>query len=299
MYRYLCLSLPGPESGRTARRSAVLGDVLLGVLVADRDARGVLGLEHEELHRDVVPGLQVGVVAEVEQVLPLLLGHVVVVGLAGLPDRRPPRVGADLLLTGLLHGVADLVVVLDRVLDLLVDVAVGVALAEPEQPRVEELLLRLGVHLEEHRQPRPHRTQGLRVVAGQLVEDGEHPPLLAVLVEDDLGDVHAGTLPAAVRGGKSAAPAGAVRRRRRGPGRRRAGPPRRGRGRPAPTARCPRCAGRARGRRPAAWRARPGRRTSRRRCGPPSGGRRARPPGSAGTPRRSARGSGAARRRTR
>ena len=80
--------------------------------------------------------------------------------------------------------------------DLVVDVALGIALPEREQPRVEVPLLGLCVHLEEDLQARPDRTQGLGVVARHLVEDGEHAALLVVLLEDDLGDVHARSMPA-------------------------------------------------------------------------------------------------------
>ena len=57
------------ERGWILWRSAVLGDVPLRVLVPERDPRVVPGLVGQELHRDVVAGLQVGVVAEVEEVL--------------------------------------------------------------------------------------------------------------------------------------------------------------------------------------------------------------------------------------
>jgi hypothetical protein len=46
---------------------------------------------------------------------------VVVVGLAGLPDRAPPLLGADLLALGGTDGGADLGVVRVRVLDLVGD----------------------------------------------------------------------------------------------------------------------------------------------------------------------------------
>src|SRR5918912_227242 len=75
----------GPRPGdRTAHRSAparqrvrspVLGDVPLRVDVPDRDPRVVPGLVGQEPHRDVVARLQVGVVAEVEEVLALLLAY--------------------------------------------------------------------------------------------------------------------------------------------------------------------------------------------------------------------------------
>ena len=68
-----------------------------------------------------------------------------------------------------------------------------------EQPRVEELLLRLRVHLEQHRQPVPEGREGPGVVARHLVEVGEGLPLLLVLGEDHVGDVHGRALPASPR----------------------------------------------------------------------------------------------------
>ena len=99
------------------------------------------------------------------------------------------------MLRGLGDRVPDLVVVLDRVLRLALG-ALGVpaARADLQQPRVEELLLGLGVHLEQDRQPLPDRGESGRVV-GELVEQRERPPLLVVLGQDQLGDVHAGRYP--------------------------------------------------------------------------------------------------------
>src|SRR4051794_36317997 len=115
-------TLAGPAAYRSRPdpdRSAVLGHVGLRVLVLRDDApRGVLVLVDDELDGDVVPRLQVGVLPEVDQVLALLFGHVVAVGLVRLADGLPPAIGADLVLRGLGDRVADLVVVLDRVLGL-------------------------------------------------------------------------------------------------------------------------------------------------------------------------------------
>src|SRR3954447_552393 len=188
------------------RASAELLDVGLRVLVPDGDACVVPGLEGQELHRDLVPGLQVRVVPEVEQVLPLLLGHVVVVGLPRIPHGGPPLLAARLVPARRPNAVADLVVVLDRVLDLVVDVALGVALPEREKSGVEEALLRLRVHLEQHFQPPPDRGEPGAIVAGHLVKDGEGPPLLVVLLEDDLGDVHARHPPPAARAAQQGPP---------------------------------------------------------------------------------------------
>ena len=52
------------------------------------------------------------------------------------------------------------------------------------------LLLGLGVHLEKGRQARPHGGQRVGVGGIDLFHDGEQPPLLLVIVEYQLGDVH-------------------------------------------------------------------------------------------------------------
>jgi hypothetical protein len=187
-------------------RSHVLLDVALRVLVLDLQvADRMLRLERHETDGDVVAEREARVPAEVGEVLALFLGHVVVVRDPRVDDRLPPGVRADLMCVGRLHGVADLVVVLDSVLDLVFDV-VGVRLAgaELQQMRVEEALLGLGVHLEEDREPLPQGRQRLGGVDGvggvgcvaQLVQVGEHPPLLVVLEQDHLGDVHVTGIPA-------------------------------------------------------------------------------------------------------
>jgi hypothetical protein len=154
----------------------------------------VLGLQRlvaDELHGDPVPDLETGVQPEVREVLALLLGHVVVVGDPAVGDRLPPAVAAGRVPLRAADALPDLVVVLDRVLDLLLcAVRVGGAGPEPGQDRVEVPFLGLRVGLQQHHEPLPHRGQGLDVVTRRVVERREHPPLLAVLVQDHLGDVH-------------------------------------------------------------------------------------------------------------
>jgi hypothetical protein len=81
-------------------------------------------------------------------------------------------------------------VVADGVLGLLGLGGVAQPLAQLEQLGVEEQLLRLGVHLEHGRQPAPEDAEGAAVGPVDLVEHREHPPLLVVIVEDHVGDVH-------------------------------------------------------------------------------------------------------------
>src|SRR5581483_7051153 len=100
----------------------------------------------DELDGDLVPGLEVGMPAEVRQVFALLLTHVVAVGLACLQHPLPPLLAGGRVGSHLADGVTDLVVVLDRILRLAAG-ALGptAALSELKQTRVEEALLRLGV----------------------------------------------------------------------------------------------------------------------------------------------------------
>src|SRR4051794_34952659 len=87
----------GTGSGKGSDvRGSVRLDVLPRVLELDRDPLRVLRLEGNELDRDLVSRGEVDVVPEVEQVLALLLGHVVVVRLARRPDRGPPVLAAGL-----------------------------------------------------------------------------------------------------------------------------------------------------------------------------------------------------------
>jgi hypothetical protein len=59
-----------------------------------------------------------------------------------------------------------------------------------QQFRVEDLFLGGGVHLEKRGEPRPDSTQSRGVGAVDLFQDREQPPLLMVVIEDQLGDVH-------------------------------------------------------------------------------------------------------------
>ena len=82
--------------------------------------------------------------------------------------------------------------VLDRVERLVLD-ALGVAggAADLEQRGIEELLLGLGMDLEEGRESGPHRGKRVTVRGVDLLEHREQPALLVMVVEDELGDVHA------------------------------------------------------------------------------------------------------------
>jgi hypothetical protein len=138
-----------------------------------------------------VAALQAGQPAEVGQALALLLGHVVAVGQVGRADRGEPGVAADRVPRHLGDRVPDLVVVVDGVEGLSLDPG-GAARgqAHPQQLRIEDLLLRGRVQLEERRKPGPQRGQHLGLGAADLLQDRELPALLVVVVEDQLGDVH-------------------------------------------------------------------------------------------------------------
>jgi hypothetical protein len=122
--------------------------------------------------------------------LALFFGHVVAVGLVGPRDRVIPAVAADLVISG--HGdrVADVVVIADRIYGLGLRADAIDAFAHAQQFRVEQLLLSLGVHLEKCGQPRPHSAQRRGVGVVDLFEPRKQPPLLMVVIKDQLGDVH-------------------------------------------------------------------------------------------------------------
>ena len=104
------------------------------------------------------------VLPEVGQALPLLLGHVLVVGHPGLPDGCPPGRAAQRMTSRLVRAVPDVVVVADRVQRLVLRV-----LAEPQQLRVEDPFLGDGVHVEPGGQRLPH-------LAHRLGVEGRPPP---------------------------------------------------------------------------------------------------------------------------
>src|SRR5450631_331075 len=171
--------------------STVVLDVACRILVFGVDAAGVLRLEGGKGNGDLVAKLPVGVMAEVGEVLPLLLSHVIAVGLLCLGDGLPPVLATDRVLRRLLDGVADLVVVLDHVGDLFGS-AVLSAGAGPDLEKVwiEQPLLSLGVHLESDTQACPDGVERIGVGSVDVVQVREHAPLLLMVVEDDVGDVH-------------------------------------------------------------------------------------------------------------
>ena len=59
-----------------------------------------------------------------------------------------------------------------------------------QQRGIEDRLLRRRVQFQERAQPRPHRRQRSGVRAPDLLQDREQPPLLVMIVKDQLGDVH-------------------------------------------------------------------------------------------------------------
>src|SRR5579872_7596858 len=63
--------------------------------------------------------------------------------------------------------------------------------AYPQQRRVEDLLLGRRVQLKERGQASPHRRQHRGVRTPDLLQHREQPPLLVVVVKDQLGDIHA------------------------------------------------------------------------------------------------------------
>jgi hypothetical protein len=88
-------------------------------------------------------------------------------------------------------------VIADRVPGLLGLLVLVPPLAELQQLGVEVQLLGLRVHLEHRGQPGPERAERPGVGPVDVVQHGEHPPLLVMIGKDDLGDVHGGHLPPA------------------------------------------------------------------------------------------------------
>jgi hypothetical protein len=68
------------------------------------------------------------------------------------------------------------------------------AFSYAQQRRIEELLFRLGVDFQKCREPRPDGAERPRVGGIDLLENREQPPLLMVVVQNQLGDVD-GTSP--------------------------------------------------------------------------------------------------------
>jgi hypothetical protein len=121
---------------------------------------------------------------EVRYALGLFFFHVFVVLVPRPPDRPPPRFAVDVVRLGLSDRVADFVVVLDGVLGLL-DALFGAG----QQRRVEDLLFGGGMALEDGGQRPPPRRQRLGPAAAGVVEVGERPAEVAVLLNDDVADV--------------------------------------------------------------------------------------------------------------
>ena len=170
----------------------------VGVLVDDRDAVDVGGLVRGEGDGDAVPGVEVDVPAEVGQALVLLLAHVLVVGLAGGVDARstsrPMPTGcfaASMIPSrmSLWSPIASLVSSTSS--------SSCRRSAQRQQLRVEELSSACAC-TSSIADSRVHSVAERRGVGPvDLVEHGEHPPLLVVVAENQLGDVHGGHLPPA------------------------------------------------------------------------------------------------------
>jgi len=173
--------------------SGVRVDVLLRIRVHRTHAGDVGSFESSERHGEVMTRLQGGVATKVRQAFAFLLGHVITVGFVGRSNRLIPALAAHYVVSDALHGVADVVVVLDRVLGLLgrgVDAAA--ALAQMQQRGIEQPLLGRSVHFKEGCQTTPYRGQAGGVGALELLKNGEQSALLVMVIEDQLGDIHTG-----------------------------------------------------------------------------------------------------------
>lgn len=186
-----------PEPVQGGRFYSVFSMVVVDIAIAGLDAPVVLGLERRELHREVVAQLQARVTSEVGKGLALLLAHVVAVLLPGTGHCLPPRIAADLEGTDLGGGVPDLVVVMDRVAGLpLGAVLAARAGTQIHQTGVEQLLLRRRMLLQQDLQPFPDRRHRCCVGPVDVVEHGQHPPLLVVVAQDQFSGVYGRNLSA-------------------------------------------------------------------------------------------------------
>src|ERR1700744_306504 len=102
---------------RRPRRAFLFLDVAFGVAVDDRQSLSGRMLRHELAVLTPKRFTQTDrcVTTKVGQPFPLFFAHVVVVGSAGSPDRRPPLVGGYHRGVGVAHAVANVVVVTDRI----------------------------------------------------------------------------------------------------------------------------------------------------------------------------------------
>src|SRR6185437_6844242 len=109
----------------------------------------------------------------------------------GTRDSRIPRVGADLMPRDVRDCVPDFVVVVDSVQRLVLYPGPAPR-GDPdlEQHGIEDRLLRGGMRLEKRREPRPHGGQRFGIRPVDLLKDREQAPLLVVIVEYQLGDIH-------------------------------------------------------------------------------------------------------------
>src|SRR4051812_9950577 len=132
-----------------------------------------------------------GSAPEVGQAFALFFRHVVAVLLICRRHRGEPASGAHRMPFDCSDRVADLVMVADRMLSLVLRIrfAAG-AFAHAQQSGIEDLLLRFGVNLKEGRKSPPDGAERARIARVYLLQGGKLPPLLVVIVQNQLSDVH-------------------------------------------------------------------------------------------------------------
>lgn len=168
----------------------MLLDVSRGILVDRPHAGKVHGLEFREGDGQLLAQLERRMAAEIGEPLALFFGHVIAVLLVRFRDCGEPRGAARGVLSDVPHGGAQLVVIADGVLGLFFRIWLAArSLARAQERRIKDLLLRFGVDFQERGEPRPDGAERGWVAAVDLLEDGKKPPLLVVVIEDELGDV--------------------------------------------------------------------------------------------------------------
>jgi len=135
--------------------------------------------------------LKPGQPAEIGQPFAFLFSHVVAVGQVGARDGRVPLVTADRVPGHVRDRVADVVVVVDGVQGFVLYFSSPLpGDPDPQQRGIEDRLFRRRVQFEERAQSSPHGGQRAGVRPVDLFQDREQPPLLVMIVKDQLGDIH-------------------------------------------------------------------------------------------------------------
>ncbi|MEO8746978.1 MAG: hypothetical protein ABI379_04870, partial [Rhodanobacter sp.] len=151
----------------------------------------MLRFERGERDGQTVSLLQAGVTAKIGEAFALLLSHVVAVGFPGCGNRGVPAAAAHGMERHFCHRITNVIVITDGIprLGRRRLLAAG-TFADVQQCWIEVLLLRSGVDFKKHRQPLPNGGQRVGVGPVDVIEDRKTTTLLAVVIANQLTDVH-------------------------------------------------------------------------------------------------------------